>query len=263
VRRLRLALGTWLALEASGPSAEGAGRAIEAACAAVAEVETHMHPGRPGSDLQRLRDACPRVEIPIHFLTWQVLSFAQRLHQLTDGIFDPSLPDEPGTLRDLQLRCDGFEAGPSETAHRPACHASTRAPLALDLGGIAKGFAVDCAVAALQAAGCSAGLVNAGGDLRVFGPLPAYVLLRGPDGHFQPRWLHDAALAVSDLDSEGRPAQHRGYYVRSGLPRGAQRYAAVVARDAMSADALTKCVLLCPGERAQQVLSQCGARAAA
>jgi thiamine biosynthesis lipoprotein len=260
VRRLRLALGTWLALEASGPSAERAGRAIDAACAAVAEVERHMHPGRHGSDLQRLRTACPHVEIPIHVLTWQVLSFAQRLHQLTDGVFDPSLPDASGTLGDLQLRCDGPGAG---TVEGPACHALTRAPLALDLGGIAKGFAVDRAVAALQAAGCVAGLVNAGGDLRVFGPQPACVLLRRPDGHFQPHWLHDAALAVSDLDGDGRPAQHRGYYVRGGVPRGAQRYAAVVAGDAMSADALTKCVLLCPRERAQQVLHECGARAAA
>lgn len=222
-----------------------------------------MHPERHGSDLQRLREAHPHVEIPIHFLTWQVLSFAQRLHRLTDGIFDPSLPDEPGTLGDLQLRSDGSDGGSTGTGERPACHALTRAPLALDLGGIAKGFAVDRAVAALQAAGCSAGLVNAGGDLRVFGAPPACVLLRGPDGHFQPRWLHDAALAVSDLDSDGRPAQHRGYYVRSGLPHGLRRYAAVVARDAMSADALTKCVLLCPHERAQQVLRQCGARAAA
>jgi hypothetical protein len=42
-------------------------------------------------------------------------------------------------------------------------------PLCLDLGGIAKGFAVDLAVNVLQSAAVPAGLVNAGGDLRVFG----------------------------------------------------------------------------------------------
>jgi thiamine biosynthesis lipoprotein ApbE len=41
--------------------------------------------------------------------------------------------------------------------------------LIVDLGGIAKGFAVDRAVKALKCAGLASGVVNAGGDLRVFG----------------------------------------------------------------------------------------------
>ena len=41
----------------------------------------------------------------------------------------------------------------------------------IDCGGIAKGYAVDVAIATLVRAGCSAGLVNAGGDLRAFGAL--------------------------------------------------------------------------------------------
>ncbi len=43
-------------------------------------------------------------------------------------------------------------------------------PLALDLGGIAKGFAVDRAVAVLRRHGIRAAVVNAGGDLRAIGP---------------------------------------------------------------------------------------------
>ena len=39
----------------------------------------------------------------------------------------------------------------------------------LDLGGIAKGYAVDEAVRVLQRQGLRAGIVNAGGDLRCFG----------------------------------------------------------------------------------------------
>jgi hypothetical protein len=62
--------------------------------------------------------------------------------------------------------------------------------------------------------------------------------------------LTDQALAVSDLDVDvaQRPAEHRGYYVRSGTPCPIRRYAAVVAASAAVADALTKCVLLA-GER--------------
>jgi thiamine biosynthesis lipoprotein len=41
--------------------------------------------------------------------------------------------------------------------------------VAIDLGGIAKGYAVDRAVEVLKQGGLSAGLVNAGGDIRGFG----------------------------------------------------------------------------------------------
>ena len=44
----------------------------------------------------------------------------------------------------------------------------------IDLGGIAKGYAVDVAVEALRVRGIVSGIVNAGGDLRVLG--------RSPDG---------------------------------------------------------------------------------
>ena len=37
----------------------------------------------------------------------------------------------------------------------------------IDLGGIAKGYAIDCGVAALRAHGVATGIVNAGGDLGV------------------------------------------------------------------------------------------------
>ena len=42
----------------------------------------------------------------------------------------------------------------------------------IDLGGIAKGYAIDQAVEAMQAVGCHGGLVDVGGDIRVFGPKP-------------------------------------------------------------------------------------------
>jgi len=61
-------------------------------------------------------------------------------------------------------------APPSVIAHRP---------LHIDLGGIAKGYAVDRALTALRAAGCRGGLVNAGGDLAVFGHRTHAIVIRG------------------------------------------------------------------------------------
>ena len=47
-------------------------------------------------------------------------------------------------------------------------HPQTR----LDLGGVAKGYAVDRMIAILKAGGSTAGLVNAGGDITMFGKKP-------------------------------------------------------------------------------------------
>jgi hypothetical protein len=74
--------------------------------------------------------------------------------------------------------------------------------------------------------------------------------------------LTDQALAVSDLDVDvtQRPPEHRGYYLRSGIPCPVQRYAAVVATSAAVADALTKCVLLGEERCARRSLRAFGAR---
>ncbi len=251
LRRLRVALGTWVAIEATAESEATAVRAIEAAFAAVAQVERRMHPERAGSDIARINSAPLHVQTPIHASTWEVLRLAQRLNRLTDGVFDPCLPLRPGCLTDLEL------SGPSPGSEPWGVR---RAPLALDLGGIAKGYAIDCAIAALRAAGCHAGTVNAGGDLRLFGARRETILLRYRDHGYRPLALQNAALAVSDLDEPRRPPGHRGYYVRSGAAAALRRYAAVLAPEAMIADALTKCVLLCSEERASRTVAELGGR---
>ncbi|HAX61111.1 MAG TPA: hypothetical protein DCX95_00925 [Elusimicrobia bacterium] len=50
----------------------------------------------------------------------------------------------------------------------------------IDLGGIAKGYAVDCAVEVLKKNGVKTGLVNAGGDIRVFGSKVWKIALQNP-----------------------------------------------------------------------------------
>jgi thiamine biosynthesis lipoprotein len=242
---MRPALGTWVAIETAGAAGVAA---IERAFSAIGEVEGRLHPGRNGSDLRRLCDAPCGEPVAIHPLTLGVLGFAQRLFALSDGVFDPCLPERRGRLSDLELGC-APDARP---------WARCRAPLALDCGGLAKGYAVDRAVEALRAEGCESGLVNAGGDLRAFGPDPQTILVRRSDGRCEPLELHDAALAVSERGSARAPRGHRGYYRRGGSRAAGRCFAAVRAPEAMIADALTKCVLLCEPGAADAILCACG-----
>jgi thiamine biosynthesis lipoprotein len=247
VKRLRISLGTLVAVEATNSSAAAAGAAVEAAFAALMQISQRLHPQSADSDLARINNAPVQTCIAVHSSTCDLLTLARRLNTLTAGVFDPCLPSRAGRLRDIEVCSTG----------QILC----RAPVALDFGGFAKGYAVDCAIDALRSLGCSTGLVNAGGDLRVFGARTEPILLRGPAGELTQIELADAALAVSDVDSQHRPAEHQGYYIRDhdrGSPTR-PRYAAVVAKEAVVADALTKCVLLCPHPTAGEVLQTFGA----
>jgi FAD:protein FMN transferase len=227
--RLRIALGTFVAVEAEAYNAETAARAIDSAFQAVAAVERLMHPARPGSDLAALRVCAPKSAVKINDWTWDVLALCQRLHQSSRGAFDPCLATAAGRIMDLELLSD------SRAVPRIAMH--------VDLGGIAKGYAVDRAVDALRRGGCHRGLVNAGGDMAVFGAREHLVLCRGPQGDDLLITLHDAALATSDTRSSARPSEHRGYYHGAQRDAHVSGHATVIAASAAVADALTKCVL--------------------
>jgi len=247
IRRMRILMGTAVVIEAVGDAG-----CLEQAFGEIARIEALLHPTRPGSDVARINAARAGETLEIAADTHRLLALSLALHRLSGGTFDPCLPERPGRVVDLELRSDGLRC---------------REPVALDLGGIAKGHAVDCAVSALRRGGCRAALVNAGGDLRVLGEPLEPILIRSAGGELAPVRLVDEALAVSELDVAARPGEHRGYYLREGAVRpdsGASRprtAAAVIAPEAVLADALTKCVLLGSPANAARALGAFGARA--
>lgn len=241
-RRLRIALGTWVAVEASAGTPAEEEVAIDAAYAAIAEVDRRMHPHREDSDVARINSTPAGSPIEVHPDTRDLLRLALRIHVLSEGIFDPCLPTLPGRLSDIEIGESGL-----------VCHV----PVELDLGGIAKGYAIDRAIDRLTERGCRSGVVNAGGDLRIFGETQAFVLRTG--NSVRTLELTDAALAVSDLDAQDKPEEHRGYYSRRGSP-SPKGYAAVIASTAATADALTKCVLFGPDTTSARVLRELEAK---
>ncbi len=248
-----MALGTFLSIEGRirPPAAEG-GRALDAACQVFEIVDEAMHPTRAGSDLVAIAGARQGALIPIHRWTFEVLTLAQQLWKDTDGEFDPCMPEQPGRLGDLELI--------TPAVARASVRRRTGAEVSLDLGGIAKGFAIDRAVDVLRAAGCESGQVNAGGDVRVFGPQAAPMHIRVGGTVTTSLTLQDEALAVSEPKSAASPSEHRGFYSpRTGRPVTG-RAVAVRASTAAIADALTKCAIVCEPEALQRLLRQYSAR---
>ncbi len=250
IQRVRPALGTLVAVEAAADNEDLTVFAVHSAFQAVERVATLMHPTTGGSDVARVCATPLGTSVAIDEWTYAVLALAQALHGSTDGVFDPCTPDRPGRMSDLDL----------STRNRVTC----RANVAIDLGGIAKGFAVDRAIDALYAHGCTAGLVNAGGDVRVFGKAPSVITVRSADDAVVNIEISNAALAVSGPRTAGSPSEHRGFYLRStGDSTCAAiggHLVAVTAAEAVVADALTKCVMLCSSEIGDEALARYGAR---
>ncbi len=137
----------------------------------------------PDSELSRL-NAQPGTPVRVSPLLFSVLEEALRAANATNGLFDPTL--EP-TIRELgydrtfaSLAPDGapVQAHPSLGAWRHVVLDRSVQTVALpigagiDLGGIAKGMAVDAGVALLESRGVESAMIEAGGDLAVLGLPP-------------------------------------------------------------------------------------------
>jgi thiamine biosynthesis lipoprotein len=245
-QRVTVGLGTFLAIQADGLTETAAQRrALDRACQSFQTIEQVMHPTTSGSDLVRIAGAPGGSLLAVHPWTFEVLSLSLRLWRASGGHFDPCIPASPASVGDLQL----VEPASVRVPLRPAL---------LDLGGIAKGFAIDRAVDALIEDGCHSGLVNAGGDMRAFGPQAYEIELRLP-GWSRRLQLTASALAVSAPRTARSPSGHRGFYSRVSGAELSGHAVGVLAPAAATADALTKCALTCTADVLRGLLDKFGA----
>jgi len=161
-RRARALLGTFVEIEVAGAAPPAMQAAIDAAFAAVAEVHRLMSFHDGASDVGRLNRAAGRRPVAVHPWTYQVLQAAVELSQRSGGLFDVAVAP---VLQDLGLLPSLSRRGaPSSSVREPATTAAIalrpdravrfhHPALRIDLGGIAKGFAVDRAVEVLRARG--------------------------------------------------------------------------------------------------------------
>lgn len=270
LRRMQPWLGTFVHVEAGGDPA-ALDRAIDAAFAAVAQVHRAMSFYSTDSDLAHLHAHASRRPTRVSRHTWTVLARALELAEKSGGLFDPSI-----ALRmvdsGLLPRPSGPQADPRadlrDVMLLDGCRVQFRRPLWLDLGGIAKGYAVDCAVDVLMAHGMEQASVNAGGDLRCVGRELQPVAIRhpaDPTASIPLGQVRQAAVATSGEFILGRPGDQTG---QSPLvhPFGPDRPArhrsiTVLAAQCWLADGLTKIVSLL-GSAAQPILAGFGAEAA-
>jgi FAD:protein FMN transferase len=270
VIRARPLLGTFVEITARGAEVRHLEGAVDGAFAVIKRVHELMSYHEPHSDVSRLNRANAGAAVVIHEWTVAVLKASIDLQERSNGLFNIAVG---AALEQLGLlpSSHGASAHTDTVGQRavellPRNRARLLVPgNTIDLGGIAKGFAVDQAVAALRATGVVRGVVNAGGDLFVFGPEEHIVAIRDPMdparvmAHTK---LREAALASTarsfDPVTPDRPSNCSVIDPRSGAPVAAMSGATVRAPSCMIADALTKVIML-GGRDASEVLEHYGA----
>jgi thiamine biosynthesis lipoprotein len=177
----RLVMGTFAHIIAVARDSGTANKSIEAAFGQLRNIEALMSYHRDDSELANVNRNAFKEPVKISSQTFEVLQQAIKFSKLSDGAFDVTV----GPLVDLWR-----QAGESNTVPSDDKLAEVRSKVGyekvildvnettvrfavegmkLDLGGIAKGYAIDKAVKAMQNCGATGGLVDVGGNIRCFG----------------------------------------------------------------------------------------------
>jgi thiamine biosynthesis lipoprotein len=263
-------MGTAIRVELWARSRAEGEAAIAAVLAEMHRIDAAMSPHKPDSELSRInREAATRA-VPLSAEMTALLHRALAFSRLSRGAFDVSYA-AAGHLYDYRSGIWPSEAALADA--RPAIgwrhlrldpaartlrflHPHAR----IDLGGFAKGHAVDNACRILQRLGIGHAYVSAGGDSRALGDRrgrPWHVAIRDPlraDGVVAVLPLADCALSTSGdyergfVAPDGRHHHHIIDPATGRSPRGV-RSVTVLADDGLTAEAVSKTVFVLGARR--------------
>jgi thiamine biosynthesis lipoprotein len=224
-------MGTMLGITVWGRDAEVLMRAVRAARDSVRLVDSLMSTYRPESEVTRINARAGGAPQRVSAQTLHVLLQARRLWHLSGGSFAPTVGPlveawgfhgHSGRVpsdRELDSlrRLVGFGRVEIDSAASTVRLADRG--MRLDLGGIAKGYALDLARAALADASPRGGMVDLGGNVLVFGRPPRDA--RWTIGIRHPR-RNETLLGTVSIDSGAvaTSGDYEHYYRIDGIRYG-------------------------------------------
>ena len=256
---------------------EAASLAAAAAFSRFHALNRVMSDYDPESELNRLCDTAGQGKaVKVSDDLWKVLAHAEKVSAQSEGAFDVTVGPVVRLWQGLgdARNCPGRSRLPppalwwgiSSSASIPPATASScsRLTCRLDLGGIAKGYAVDEALAVLRNQGIARALVDAGGDLGLGDPPPDRpgwrIGLTPLDGTKAVKYLVLSRVAVSTsgdnvqfVELGGRRYSHV-VDPRSGMALTDHCRVTIVMPNGMAADALCKVVAILGPERGLKLI---------
>ncbi len=180
----RMTMGTVARIVVTAKNQNQANEAIKAAVDAIYHIEELMSDYDPNSQLSQVNQQAFEHPVPVDAELFEVLTAAKLYSCLSDGAFDITI----GPVVQLWRKAKEDNAAPTADALQKAKESVgdehlildaekqtvrfAKEGMFLDLGGIAKGYAIDKAIEILLDAGVKGAMVDIGGDLRCFG-MPA------------------------------------------------------------------------------------------
>lgn len=257
-------MGTRIAVELWHEDASEAERAIEAVLGEMHRVDALMSHYKPESQLSQINARAALAPVAVDSELASLIERAGKLSALTGGAFDITYASV-GYLYDYRAHIrptdEQISAGLGAVNWRHVIvdlQASTvrytQPGVRIDLGGIAKGYAVDRAIAILRSLGVEHASVTAGGDTMIIGDRfgrPWIIGIRHPDDPEKviariP--MVDAAISTSGdyeryFDDDGQ-RYHHIINPHTGKSAGEVRSVTIIGPDATTTDGLSTSVFV-------------------
>lgn len=280
IERSFFALGTINTIKIYEPLKEGI---IERVVARVMEIEDHMSAFKPESDLMQLNKYAGIKPIKMHEDTMTVLLCARKYAQLSEGAFDYTIrpitelwgigkkQNEIPEEAEIQERLQYVNYKDVEINEKKQEAFLRRKGMALDLGGIAKGFAADEVKRILKEEGVQHALINLGGNVVTMSKsesnLPYKIGVQNPTA---PTGQYVGILSVKEKTIVTSGVNERFFVKdqiryhhlldpRTGWPvRSNLLSVTVVADSSMEADAISTCIFVKGIEAGSKLLKMAG-----
>jgi thiamine biosynthesis lipoprotein len=231
VRRTLPLMGTIAEVQVTHSDERRAEAAIDSAFGVLRNVESLMTRFRADSDIGRANLGAATDGVRISPATAAVIAESLRWASLSDGRFDPAVgaaselwdvlnrTEPPGSDRVRMLAAREFwRKVDLSTSGGVSVVRFDDPDVRLDLGAIAKGYAIDRAVDALRALEIEHAIVTVGGDLYALGNSPHGAPWRV--GIRDPHRPHDARALATTLEVANRAVATSGDYERFFRWRG-------------------------------------------
>jgi thiamine biosynthesis lipoprotein len=270
-------MGTRITVELWSEDRDKAEQAIDAVLDELRRLDESMSTYKPTSEVSLVNARAADGPLHISKELFDLLVTAKEYSVLTDGAFDITYASV-GYLYDFRKRIRPDEA--QITKALPAVNFRhvlldpknqtvqfSQKGVRIDLGGIAKGYAVDCGINVLKSRGYTRAYVGAGGDSRIIGDRfgkPWMVGIRDPrrgEGEVITRIpLVDAAISTSgDYErffDEGGVRYHHIIDPHTGHSASKVRSATVIGPNATRTDGLSKTAFVLGPEKAMEIYNR-------
>lgn len=275
-------MGTFVQVTVTADNEQKAQECIDAAFERMREINRQMNDHDPNSPISRLTQTAFLQPAAISPELFEIIETSIQYSKLSDGAFDITIGPETQLWRKMaqtgqkpleqelaQARAKvGYEKLILDAANRTLQFAVEG--MKLDVGAIAKGYAVDLAVKVMQQKGADGGMVDIGGNIRCFGQGPGekgiwLIGLQDPRNDQQILMelrLNDMAVATSGdyrrtVVIGGEPHSH---ILNPKSAESVKEVASVtiIAPTATDADALSTTVSVLGKEKGLALLEQTG-----